>query len=46
VGGAIPVRDLAALLERTGFVSVEHVAWTGVATSRFTCGATFRARKA
>jgi hypothetical protein len=39
------VRDLAALLEATGFVSVEHVAWTGVTTSRYTCGAVLRARK-
>ena len=45
MGGAIPVGDLVALMERTGFIEVEQVGWTGMTTSRYTCGATFRARK-
>jgi len=39
------VRDLLETLERAGFVEVQHVSSTGVATSRYTKGATFRARK-
>lgn len=39
------MRDLIETLERVGFVDVERVAWTGMSTSKFTKGATFRARK-
>lgn len=46
MGGAVPVRDLLGLLENAGFVQVEHVGPTGIATSKFTEGALFRARKA
>lgn len=39
------MRDLISLMEATGFTNVEYVKSTGVTTSRFTVGATFRARK-
>ncbi len=45
MGGAIPVGDQVALMAKAGFVGIEHVGATGVATSRFTVGALFRARK-
>jgi len=46
VGGAIPVGDQLALMQKAGFISVEYLGTSGVATSRFTVGALFRARKA
>jgi hypothetical protein len=39
------VRDLVALMEAAGFAHVEYVGKTGVATSRYTLGTAFRARK-
>lgn len=39
------MRELVDLLESVGFVDVEFVAKTGVSTSKYTVGATFRARK-
>jgi hypothetical protein len=46
VGGAIPVGDQIAVMQKTGFILVEYLGTSGVATSRFTVGALFRARKA
>jgi len=40
------VRDLLAGLTAAGFAEAELVAFTGVATSQRTLGATFRAHKA
>ena len=37
------MRDVVALLESVGFVQVEYVGATGVATSNFTVGALFQA---
>jgi hypothetical protein len=45
VGGAVPVRDLLAILEAAGFEDVEYVGKTGVTTSKFTEGALFKAVK-
>jgi hypothetical protein len=45
VGGAVPVRDLLAILEAAGFEKVEFAGKTGVTTSKFTEGALFRAVK-
>jgi len=45
VGGAVPVGDLMGMLRAAGFEGVEFAGSTGVATSRFTEGALFRARK-
>jgi len=39
------VRDLLTTLTAVGFADPEFVAFTGVATSQRTVGATFRARK-
>gem|GEM_PF-2697839 len=39
------MRDLLAGLTTAGFADAELVAFTGVATSQHTLGATFRARK-
>jgi len=44
ISGAIPVRDLIALIKAAGFEHVELVGTTGVATCAATIGATFRAR--
>jgi hypothetical protein len=45
VGGAVPVRDLLAILEAAGFEKVDFVGRTGVTTSKFTEGALFKAVK-
>lgn len=39
------MRELLKLMEAVGFTRVEYVGKTGVATSRYTLGATFRAQK-
>lgn len=45
MGGAVPVRDLTGLMREAGFKEVEFLGTTGMATSKFTEGALFRARK-
>ncbi|MFH2001455.1 MAG: hypothetical protein ABIK28_17365 [Planctomycetota bacterium] len=39
------MRELLALMRAVGFTHVEYIGNTGVETSRYTLGATFRARK-
>jgi len=39
------VWDLVALMEAVGFAHIEYVGKTGVATSPYTLGAAFRAKK-
>jgi hypothetical protein len=45
VGGAIPVRDLIDVIRAAGFKEVEFRGTTGMATSKFTEGALFKAKK-
>jgi hypothetical protein len=45
VGGAIPVRDLIDVIRASGFKEVEFRGTTGMATSKFTEGALFKAKK-
>jgi hypothetical protein len=45
VGGAVPVRDLMEIMRAAGFREVEFRGTTGMATSKFTEGALFRAKK-
>ncbi len=39
------MRDQVGLMEKAGFIQVEHIGMSAVTTSRFTVGALFRARK-
>jgi hypothetical protein len=45
VGGAVPVRDLMDIIGKAGFTDIEFRGTTGMATSKFTEGALFRAKK-
>lgn len=45
MGGAIPVRDLIDVIRAAGFKEVEFRGTTGMATSKFTEGALFKAKK-